>query len=113
MNEHSGWHEYKDGKRFNPDCPACVADDRDFKKHQLEQLLAKCREDCEACADGFISTHEKATNEVRKQERERIRKQLAVVEIPKGKVAGYNVDGKQYVALAMSEENWQALKGEK
>ena len=24
MNEHTGWHEYKDGKRFNPECPACV-----------------------------------------------------------------------------------------
>ena len=23
MNEHTGFHEYKDGIRFNPDCPAC------------------------------------------------------------------------------------------
>lgn len=25
--EHSGFHEYKDGQRFNPDCPACSEED--------------------------------------------------------------------------------------
>lgn len=47
------------------------------------------------------------------QERRRIKKQLAVVEMPNlpHKETGYNVDGIQYVALAMSLENWQALKG--
>ncbi len=23
MNKHTGFHEYKDGKRFNPECLAC------------------------------------------------------------------------------------------
>ena len=32
MSEHTGFHEYKDGKRFNPECLACLAEDRDKKK---------------------------------------------------------------------------------
>ncbi len=28
MNEHTGFHEYKDGKRFNPECLACLAEER-------------------------------------------------------------------------------------
>lgn len=35
----------------------------------IQEALKK---DCESCADGFISTHEKATNAVRQAERERI-----------------------------------------
>jgi len=27
VNEHTGFHEYKDGKRFNPDCPACLEEE--------------------------------------------------------------------------------------
>ncbi len=40
--------------------------------------LDSCEEQCEACADGFISTHEKATNAVRakveKEHKEKVRK---------------------------------------
>ena len=54
MNEHTGYHEgfheYKDGKGFNPECLVCqadegieelkaLADDRGFKKFQLEKVL--------------------------------------------------------------------------
>lgn len=39
----------------------------------------------------------------------KVRKKIAVVEIPMGKSAGYYVDGKPYIALAMLKEDWQAL----
>jgi hypothetical protein len=42
----------------------------------LDAQLASCEKEqeqkCEACTDGFISTHEKATNAVREQERRAI-----------------------------------------
>jgi len=40
---------------------------------------------------------------------EQVRKLIAVVEMPKGLEAGYSVDGKPFVALAMSVEDWQAF----
>ena len=39
MNEHSGSHEYKDGKRFNPDCLACLVEVRNYKQYVLEMEL--------------------------------------------------------------------------
>lgn len=40
----------------------------------------------------------------------KVRKKIAVVEIIKDWVtAGYNVDGKPYIALAMLKEDWQTL----
>ena len=47
MIKHTGFHETKDRKRFNPACPACggiesltlLADDRNFKKRQLDESL--------------------------------------------------------------------------
>ncbi len=30
MNYHTGFHEYKDGKGFNPGCPACQAEPLDY-----------------------------------------------------------------------------------
>ena len=35
MNEHTGFHEYKEGKRFNPECLTCLAEDRDYKQYLL------------------------------------------------------------------------------
>ena len=35
MNEHTGFHEYKDGRRYNPECLACLAEDRDKKRLEL------------------------------------------------------------------------------
>jgi len=29
MNDHNGFHEYKNGKRFNPECLACLVKERD------------------------------------------------------------------------------------
>ena len=29
MNKHTGFHDYKDAKRFNPECLACLAEERD------------------------------------------------------------------------------------
>ena len=47
-------------------------DDPDIRKewvykmaHQLLALIPDEKAECEACADGFISTHEKETNEIR------------------------------------------------
>jgi len=39
----------------------------------------------------------------------KVRGKISVVEIPKGKSAGYNVDGVPYIALAMKKEDWQDL----
>ncbi len=41
MNGHTGFHETKDGKRFNPECLACLAEDRNFKKHLFEKAPRK------------------------------------------------------------------------
>lgn len=40
MNNHTGFHEYKDSKRFNPDCPVCKQD----AEITLEEL-AKIRDE--------------------------------------------------------------------
>ncbi len=45
---------------------------RDEAQVKLERLLHALGEQCEACADGFISIHEAATNKVREVERERV-----------------------------------------
>jgi len=36
MTEHTGFHEYKDGERFNPECLTCLADKRDKVTKQEE-----------------------------------------------------------------------------
>lgn len=44
MNEHTGWHEYKDGKRVNPErlaCLSCLAHDRNIKEGQFLLALGK------------------------------------------------------------------------
>lgn len=41
------------------DCNICVA------KQILDSLYTKPSDECEDCADAFISTHKKATNEIR------------------------------------------------
>lgn len=44
-----------------------------------------------------------------KTQLQKVRDKISVVEIPKGKSAGYNVDGERYIALAMKWEDWQDL----
>ena len=43
MNEHTGFHEYRDGKRFNPDCLECQWEEmikrRDEAQAELEAAL--------------------------------------------------------------------------
>lgn len=39
MNEHTGFHEYKDGRRFNPECLKCLAIERDWRKYLLEASI--------------------------------------------------------------------------
>ena len=45
MNGHTGFHEYKDGKRFNPDCPACKFEElariRDEKLLDLASIFTQ------------------------------------------------------------------------
>ena len=38
MTEHTGFHEYKDGERFNPECLACLADKKreKIREHLIE-----------------------------------------------------------------------------
>lgn len=50
--------------------------------------------------------HDKA---LAKTQLKKVKSKIAVVEIPEGKSAGYNVDGKPYIALAMLREDWEAL----
>jgi len=49
---------------------------------------------------------------VAKAQLKKVRSKISVVEIPQGKSAGYNVDGKTYIALAMLVEDWEALQKE-
>ncbi len=48
-------------------------------------------------------------NNIAKSQLKKVRGKIAVVEIPKGKSAGYNVDGKQYIALSMLQEDWETM----
>ena len=45
MNEHTGFHEYKDGKRFNPECPECKREElikiRDEKQLELTSIFTQ------------------------------------------------------------------------
>jgi len=47
VNEHTGVHEYKDGKRFNLECLLCMVDNRDFLRfqfqHALRELIVRLR----------------------------------------------------------------------
>lgn len=69
-------------QRFKPDhkgFSSCIQCEKDAVARQRDadhDYYIALFSDCESCADGFISTHEKATNAVRKQERERIRLEL-------------------------------------
>jgi len=38
--KHTGFHEYKDGVRFNPDCPACQYGDED-KQYTLGSSIVR------------------------------------------------------------------------
>ena len=38
--KHTGFHEYKDGVRFNPDCPACQSGDED-KQYPLGSSIVR------------------------------------------------------------------------
>ena len=44
MNEHTGFHEYKDGKRFNPDCLACLKEEENRKKRLYEEAMVRVRD---------------------------------------------------------------------
>lgn len=56
------------------------------------------KKECDACADGFISTHEKATNEVRKQGRQDV-----VEWIKEHQAVPYKLD------VLILKEDWQAF----
>lgn len=42
--EHTGFHEYKEGKRFNPDCPACYVEG-----------MMKDKKECIGCDSDFYN----------------------------------------------------------
>ena len=48
MNEHTGFHEYKDGKRFNPECLVCLKEEEQEKKWIFEGSLLMLKEAIEA-----------------------------------------------------------------
>ena len=58
-----------------------------------------------------LATHE-VSDAYCKAQLKKVKGKIAVVEIPKGKSAGYNVDGRPYIALAMLKEDWQSLEKE-
>ena len=71
------------------------------------------KQEWRSVAEGLLAL-KPTDEEVRKQERVRIRKQLATVENPQlpHKETFYPVGDKWYIALGMLEENWETLKEE-
>lgn len=78
----------------------------------MEQILLTKKEILKALNaidKNFQNTVYASDIRIAKDQLKKVRGKIAVVEIPEGKNAGYNVDGRQYIALAMSHEDWQAL----
>lgn len=91
-----------------------IMDTGDIPEHlytQKELVEAKSKEECESCANAFISTHEEATNKVRelgraegaKEERERISKDLDALS------AKHKIDDEFLLAVG---KYLKALRGE-
>lgn len=87
-----------------PDDLAEFIDSGAVKTSRTDQILALFTAKCETCADGFISTHEKATNEVRKAVAEEIFNEIETT------LSIQTTDGGIFIQGYFAGEKWQALK---
>ena len=55
MSEHTGFHAYKDGERFNPECPACLAEVTQTRQAKLRKGIATILESAGASKEWTLN----------------------------------------------------------